>query len=140
METGEGYNSDYEKNILILADFADGNWHAISFAMNHLYQPHSIISILQTYQSPHYGTMMMRNIEPRLKKITKDELNALKNKLLSNFELSEKQIQLLSFKGGVAEIIHTKLRANTKYNIVIGTYSAFTNSCTIQNLWYVKNY
>ena len=37
--------------ILILADFSDGSWHALSFATKFLYTPKSPLFILQTFQN-----------------------------------------------------------------------------------------
>ena len=42
-------------DVLVLADFADGSWHATSFAMQFLYKEESPFSILLTYQKPDFG-------------------------------------------------------------------------------------
>lgn len=124
--------------VLILADFSDGSWHAISFAMQFLYTKNSKLFILQTFQSPKFGMFMVRNILPRLKKITTDELNTLKTKLLANYNIKNEHIELLSFKGELANVIQNKLDLNYSYNIVIGTFSSFVNSSTMQNLYLTK--
>ncbi len=124
--------------ILILADFSDGSWHAIDFAMRFLYTPESTLFILQTFQSPNFGQSMVRNIIPRLKRITRYELNVLRTKVLRHFKIKANQIKLLSFKGELVNILQNKLNLKYSYNIVIGTSSSFTDSCTMQNLCVTK--
>ena len=124
--------------VLILADFSDGSWHAISFAMQFLYTKNSKLFILQTFQSPQFGLFMTRNILPQLKNITTHELNSLKTKLLINYNIEDKHIELLSFKGELVSVLQNKLDLKYSYNIVIGTYSSFSNSLTMQNLCLTK--
>lgn len=124
--------------ILILADFSDGSWHAIDFAMRFLYTPESTLFILQTFQNPNFGQLMVRNIIPRLKKITKYELNVLRTKVLRHFKIKAKQIKLLSFNGELVSILQSKLNLKYTYDIVIGTNSSFADSNTMQNLYVTK--
>ncbi len=124
--------------VLILADFSDGSWHAISFAMQFLYSPNSKLFILQTFQSPKFGIFMTRNILPRLKKITTHELNTLKSKLLANYNINNEHIELLSFKGELASVLQNKLDLKYSYNIVIGTFSSFADSSTMQSFCLTK--
>lgn len=119
--------------ILILADFADGNWHATSFAMQFLHEDKSSLSILQTYRSPDLGQFMMRKITPQLKEITKYELKQLKSKIVSGFAINHKQIDTLSIEGDLNTILHYEPILKGTYNIVLGTYSSFTDSCKRQN-------
>lgn len=119
--------------VLILADFADGNWHATSFAMQFLHAGESPVSILQTYKSPDWGHFMMRKITPQLKEITKHELKQLKNKLLSSYSISHEQIDTLSIEGDLNSILHYKPMLKGSYNVVLGTYSSFADSCNMQN-------
>lgn len=118
---------------LILADFADGNWHATSFAMQFLHEKKFPVSIMQTYQNSNWGRFMMRNLTPHLKKITKYELKQLKNKLLSNYKISSKQVKTLAIKGDLYTILNYKSTITGTYNIVLGTYSSFIDSCNRQN-------
>ncbi len=138
MERVDKYLESKPTAVLILADFSDGSWHAISFAMQFLYTQNSKFFILQTFQSPKFGIFMVRNILPRLQKITTDELNTLKTKLLANYNIKNEHIELLSFKGELANVIQNKLDLKYSYNIVIGTYSSFANSSTMQNLHLTK--
>jgi len=124
--------------ILILADFSDGSWHAISFGMQFLYTPQSPIFILPTFQNPNFGQSMLRDIVPRLKKITKQELRVLKSRLLRNFKIKAKYVKLLSLNGELVSILQDKQDLKELYNLVIGTYSSFVNSCTMQNLCMTK--
>ena len=124
--------------ILILADFSDGRWHAISFAMQYLYTPGSPVTILQTFQKPNFGQAMLHNIVPRLKEIIEHEFKDLKYRLLKNFSIDPGQVSLLSLNGELVNLLKYKLDANTTYNIVIGTYSSFADSCTMQNMCMAK--
>jgi hypothetical protein len=119
--------------VLILADFSDGSWHATSFAMQFLYKGKSPISILQTYQNPGWGHFMMRKLSHHLKEITKNELKALKNKLVTNFKIEKQEIKTLSVEGELNSILNYKPIINGSYNIVLCTYSSFYDSCTRQN-------
>lgn len=138
MKRTDKYLESKPTAVLILADFSDGSWHAISFAMQFLYSPNSKLFILQTFQSPKFGIFMTRNILPQLKKITTYELNTLKTKLLANYNIENEHIELLSFKGELANVLQNKLDLKYSYNIVIGTYSSFANSSTMQNLCLTK--
>ena len=138
METIDKSMEQKPTAVLILADFSDGSWHAISFAMQYLYAQNSKFFILQTFQSPNFGIFMTRNILPRLKKITTHELNTLKSKLLANYNIDDKHIELLSFKGELVNILQNKLDLKYSYNVVIGTFSSFADSSTMQNLCMTK--
>ena len=138
MERVDKYLESKPTAVLILADFSDGSWHAISFAMQFLYSPNSKLFILQTFQNPKFGIFMTRNILPQLKKITTHELNTLKTKLLANYNIKDEHIELLSFKGELASVLQNKLDLKYSYNIVIGTFSSFANSSTMQNLCLTK--
>ncbi|MFV0590884.1 MAG: hypothetical protein ACK5M7_05825 [Draconibacterium sp.] len=118
---------------LILADFSDGSWYATSFAMQFLYREKSSVSILQTYQNLSMGHFMMRKLSHQLKKITKYELKALKNKLLTNFRIEKHEVNTLSVEGELNFIINYKPLINGPHNIVLCTYSSFGDSCNRQN-------
>ena len=71
-----------QHSILILADFADGSWHATSFAMQFLYMGKSPISILQTYKSPGWGPFIIRKLSHHLKKNKKQKKKKKKKKII----------------------------------------------------------
>ena len=119
--------------ILVLADFSDGSWHATSFAMQFLHKNKSNVSMLQTYQNPKWGHFMTREITPHLEKITKYELKQLKTRLKSSYNIDEKQINTLSIEGELNSILHYKPVIKGTYNIVLGTYNSFVDSCNMQN-------
>lgn len=133
---GKDSNNRYP-DVLILADFADGSWHATSFAMQFLYQKESPFSILLTYRKPDFGHFMTRNITPRLKEITHYELRKLKDKLLSNYLIKPENIKTLSIEGDLNKILHYNPKIDSFYNVVLSTYSSFEDSNTVRNR-YVK--
>ncbi|QIA09089.1 hypothetical protein [Draconibacterium halophilum] len=122
-----------QPSILILADFSDGSWHATSFAMRFLYHEKSPVTILQTYQNPGWGHLMMRKLSHHLKKITKNELRALKNRLLEHFKVEKQKINTLSIEGELNSVLNYKPIINGHHNIVLSTYSSFKDSCKRQN-------
>lgn len=125
---------DNQPSVLILADFLDGSWHAASFAMQFLYRKKSKISILQTYQNPRMGHFMMRKLSYHLKEITKNELKALRNKLLTNFKIENQEINTLSIEGELHLILNYKQPiVKGPHNIVLCTEQSFIASCNRQN-------
>lgn len=131
------YLGSKQPSVLILADFSDGSWHAVSFAMQFLYRHESSLSILQTYQQPNYGMFMMRNLTYQLKKITKYELKTLKNKLLMNYGIVKRDINTLSIEGDLNTILHNSPIISEPCYIVLGTYNSFEDSCNMQNMYLI---
>ena len=122
-----------QPSILILADFSDGSWHAASFAMRFLYNGKSAVTILQTYQNPGWGHFMMRKLSHHLKKITRNELKALKGRLLKNFKIEKNKINTLSIEGDLNLVLNNKPVTNNRYSIVLSTLNSFDDSCKRQN-------
>ncbi|MCG6191114.1 hypothetical protein [Maribellus maritimus] len=122
-----------QPTILILADFSDGSWQATSFAMQFLYRKNSPVTILQTYQNPGWGHLMMRKLSHHLKKITKNELRALKNRLLTHFKVEKQKINTLSVEGELNSVLNFKPIINGRHNLVLSTHNSFNDSCKRQN-------
>ncbi len=130
----DGKNSGYgASEVLVLADFSDGSWHAITFAMEFLYNEKSPFSILQTYQKPKFGLFMFRNLLPHLKEITIHELKTLKNRILKNYKIKPEYINTLSLRGNLTKILRHKIIRDKPYSLVLGTHGSFAHSCTMQN-------
>lgn len=119
--------------VLILADFAEGSWHATSFTMQFLHHKDSTVTILQTYKNPGWGHFTMRKLSHSLKKITKYELQQLKGKLLSNFPLKKNHVNALSMEGDLNTILQYKPLIKGEYFIILGIYSSFPDSFKRQN-------
>ena len=119
--------------ILILADFSDGSWYATSFAMQFLYNKNSQMTILQTYQNPGWGHLMMRKLSLHLKKITTNELRALKHRILKHFNIEEEKVNTLSIEGELNTILNFKPIINGRHNLVLSTHNSFDDSCKRQN-------
>jgi len=124
--------------VLILADFSDGSWYASSFAMQYLYHNDSSIFILQTHENRGWGHFMMRNLSHSLKKITKYDLQQLKNKLLFNFSIKKDQINTLSIEGNLNAVLQYKLLIKDEYFVTLSIYSSFPDSCNRQNKYLEK--
>ena len=121
-----------KEKILILADFCDGNWNAIQFAMNYLYKTNSEICIVQTWHRPNFGFSMVRDLSPILQKNTENELEGLKRRLLSYYPLSDSEIHLISFEGDLNAFFNSSLYANKNWQVVMaaneGRYKLSENS------------
>jgi hypothetical protein len=86
--------SNNQPAILIPADFSDVSWHATSFAMKFLFRVISPVTILQNHKNPGWGHLLMRKLSHYLKKITKNELRALRKKILKHFKIDKKKIDI----------------------------------------------
>lgn len=107
------------EKILILADFSEGNWKAIQFAMENLYQANSEICIVQTWQKTNFGFSMVRDLSPILLDIAKSELGGLKLKLLKNYKIEESQITLYPFEGDLPAFFNNKMYKDFKWHVVM---------------------
>ncbi|WP_297092471.1 hypothetical protein [uncultured Draconibacterium sp.] len=126
-------SSSNHPSVLILADFSDGSWYAASFAMQYLYNGKAPITIMQTYQSPGWGHFMMRKLSHHLKKISKNELKALKHKLVTHFKIDKRKVNTLNIEGELNFVLSYMPDFENQYNMVLSTYSSFNESCNRQN-------
>jgi len=108
-------------NILILADFSEGNWAAVHFAMRYLYRPGSVIHFLQTWQKPNFGSSMVRDLSPMLESIADSELEGLKSKFQKRYSMPEAQIHLISFEGDLQAFFKTETYKSQNWQLVLGT-------------------
>ncbi len=112
-------NSKPGEKILILADFSEGNWKAIQFAMKQLYQSGSEICIVQTWQKSNFGFSMVRDLAPILQNIAVNELEGMKTKLLKHYELQDSQIKLYPFEGDLLSFFKSETFLNEKWHVVM---------------------
>ncbi|MBL7111242.1 MAG: hypothetical protein ISS19_04805 [Bacteroidales bacterium] len=116
------------KNILILTDFSGGTWDAVHFAMKFLRDGEIIINLLQTYQKPEVGHSMHRDIVPILEKISIDELEDLRNKILNQFEIPKRKVKLLSIEGNLSSLLSNQLNLNDIGGVVVGLYNSIPDT------------
>ncbi|WP_282016533.1 hypothetical protein [Marinifilum flexuosum] len=105
--------------ILILADFTEGNACAIDFSLKYLCSENSKIYLMQTWQKPSFGSSMLRDIAPILKDISNGELNALKNKVLKEYQLQDDRVELLSFEGDLLNFFKSDVYRNENWQVVL---------------------
>lgn len=119
-----------KSNILILADYSEGNREAIHFAMRYLYRPGSVIHLIQTWQKPNIGLSMVRDLSPILENIATRELNNLKKHLQGRYSMPDDQIKLISFEGGLMTFFKTEAYKSQDWQVVLGTpnYEDFFSS------------
>jgi len=108
-------------NILILADYSEGNRAAIHFAMRYLYRPGSLIHIIQTWQRPNFGSSMVRDLSPMLEGIANSELDSLKSHLQSRYSMPDDQIRLLPFEGDLPEFFKSETYQSQEWQVVMGS-------------------
>ncbi len=108
-------------NILILADYSDGNRAAIHFAMRYLYCPDSVIHIIQTWQKPNFGSSMVRDLSPMLAGIANNELENLKNYLQDCYSMPDDQVNLIAFEGDLGMYFRSSYYQNKEWKVVIGS-------------------
>ncbi|MFA8435890.1 MAG: hypothetical protein ACEPOZ_15340 [Marinifilaceae bacterium] len=124
MEQSNKINSPF-KNIIILADFADGAWNAIQFAYNHLYTPGATIQLVQTFQKPNFGQSMVRNMTPILEKIVVDDLKALQAKVEVNYPIPSECIKMRCFQGELDQFLGYECKDLKDCCIVAGLNHSF---------------
>lgn len=138
MQTKEIDTSIKEKsNILILADYSEGNMAAIHFAMRYLYRPGSSIHIIQTWQKPNFGSSMIRDLSPMLENIANSELESLRNHLQKRYSMPDEQIHLISHEGDLTSFFGTESYKSQEWQIVMGSRSyenLFTNKSRMDEL------
>lgn len=126
-----------KSNILILADYSEGNRAAIHFAMRYLYRPGSLIHIVQTWQKPNFGSSMVRDLSPMLEGIANSELEHLKAYLQTRYSMPDDQICLIPFEGDLAAYFKTESYKSEEWQVVMGSKnykSLFPNKSRMNEL------
>ena len=116
------------KNILILTDFSGGTWDAVCFAMRFLKTRETTINLLQTYQKPEVRQSMIRDIGPLLKKISIDDLEELKIKILNQFEIPKRKVKPLSIEGKLTSLLSSQLNLDDIGGVVVGLYNSIPDT------------
>jgi len=112
------------KNILILADFSEGTWDAVLFAMKFLRDGEPTINLLQTYQKPEAGHSMHRDIVPILEKISLDDLEKLRSKILTQFEIPKRKVRLLPIEETLSSLLSNQLNLKNIVGVIAGLYNS----------------
>jgi len=126
-----------KSNILILADYSEGNRAAIHFTMRYLYRPGSLIHIIQTWQKPNFGSSMVRDLSPMLEGIANSELASLKSHLQTRYSMPDDQIRLIPFEGDLPAYFKSESYKSQEWQIVMGSRnyeSLFSNKSRMNEL------
>lgn len=118
--------------ILILADFSDGLWDAVTFSVKVLFREGITIKLLETYQKPRTGQSLMLDLDPILENNALQELMALKKKMVSSFKLSTNEIKLILFKGNLIPKLRHEASQNNILCVVVNSHGLFAGSYTFQ--------
>jgi hypothetical protein len=102
------YYKAMAKNILVLTDFSGGTWDAVCFA--------------------EVGQSMIRDIIPILKKISIDDLEELRRKILNHFKIPKRRVKPLSIEGNLNSLLSNQLNLNDIDSVVVGLYSSIPDT------------
>jgi len=116
------------KNILILADFSGGTWDAVCFAMKFLRNGDTTINLLQTYQKPEVRQSMIRDIVPILKKISIEDLEELRRRILNQFKIPKRKVKPLSIEGNLTSLLQDQINLNDIESVVVGMHSSIPDT------------
>jgi len=124
-------------DILILADFSDGLWDAVTFSATVLYREGITFKLLETYEEPHTGQSLMLDLEPILENIANQELMAVKKRMVSEFNLHGHDIKLISHNGDLISFLKQEDIHGNILCTVVNTHSSFSGSEIMQKfkLW-----
>jgi hypothetical protein len=117
-----------KKNILILNDFPGGCWDAVCFTMKFLRNEGTNIYLLQTYHKSEVRHTNIRDIAPILQKISIDDLEELRSKILNHFEIPKRKVKSLSIEGILASLLQNQLTQTDIDCVVVGLYSSIPNT------------
>jgi len=90
------------------------------FAVRNLLDSKSRILLLQTFQKPKNAQSQLPDLSPMLKKISMDELDALKNTLIKEFDLSADCIISESIEEQLSTVLNIDFKDKADHSIVIG--------------------
>lgn len=114
------HSSHEPKTILLLAECWGGAISASRFAAQMLFDKQSHIILLNTYQQHRSGVSMMRSITPILKKTAKEDLEILKNTLVSEYGIPENNITEKIYEGDIISVINSEYSQHKNLSIVLG--------------------
>ncbi|MCD6566884.1 MAG: hypothetical protein J7K53_13180 [Bacteroidales bacterium] len=116
------------KNILILTDFSGGALDSVRFVMRFLRNGETTINLLQTYQKPEVRQSMIRDIIPILKKISIDDLEELKRKILNQFKIPKRKVKPLSIEGNLTSLLSSQLNLNDIGSVVVSLHNSIPDT------------
>jgi len=84
--------------------------------------------LLQTYQKSEVRHTNIRDIVPILKKISIDDLEELRRKVLNHFKIPKRKVKSLSIEGNLASLLQNQLNLTDIDSVVVGLYSSIPNT------------
>lgn len=94
---------------------------ASQFTGKYLYQKDTELVLFQTYLAPSFGMTTMRNLDPILKKIAKEDLTVLKDKLIGDYGIPAEKIQKKVVKGELDELLNVIPTEYANPALVVGS-------------------
>jgi hypothetical protein len=108
-----------KKTVIIAAECLSGFMEAGHFAAKFLFEKHTRIILLNTYQHPMAAISSLRKIDLVLKRNAKDDLSRIKSTLISDYALDSDQIEMLSVEGDLSNAIGTRFNEMKNASIVL---------------------
>lgn len=115
------HNDHNGKTILLSAECWQGALKACRFAGKFLYDQESNFVLFQTYQTPSFGTTTMRNLDPILKKIAREDLTTLKDQLIGEFGIPSEKIEKIVVEGEFEDLLNEIAGKYSDNALVIGS-------------------
>ncbi|TKG97154.1 hypothetical protein EYV94_01635 [Puteibacter caeruleilacunae] len=129
---GVGHNNKHkQKNILVLADFSEGSWNSVEFALEHLFDDRAVVYLLQTWQKPGYGSTIAKDLSPMLRSIAENEVMLLKEKILQNYRINPEIVNTINFEGEVTAFFQSELYVKNDWEVVMSIQ--MSSDCLIKN-------
>jgi hypothetical protein len=94
------------KTILLSAECWQGAMRACRFAGKYMCGSNTNIVLFQTYHAPSFGTGTMRNLDPILKKMAKEDLTMLKDNLIGDFGIPAEKIEKKVVEGEFNDLLN----------------------------------
>lgn len=113
--------NEENNTVLLSAECWQGAMIASQFAGKYLYRKDTELVLFQTYLAPSFGMTTMRNLDPILKKIAKEDLTVLKDKLIGDFGIPAEKIQKKVVKGELDDLLKAIPAEYANPALVIGS-------------------
>ncbi|MEX0986954.1 MAG: hypothetical protein WD052_05700 [Bacteroidales bacterium] len=109
-----------EKTVVLAAQCWNGAFDAGRFAAKMLFDYRTRIVLLNTYNSPAFGTTMMRKITPILEQTAEEDLYTLRALLTNEYGIPADSIEMAVTEGDLKSVIRSDFSQQGNLSIVMG--------------------
>lgn len=114
------HSENKEKTILLLAECWVRAMDASRFVARMLFDDHTKIVILTTYQRPATGTSMIRSITPILEQAAEKDLLMIEEKLINEYHIPAGRIEKRVVEGNIQDVIKKDFNNIPHLSVVLG--------------------